>query len=152
MERIIQSDIGPGPDNEELLIQFVEHADAKNASKGEGEGVGVTENRKSAHKSGKYTKVEKRMEVEVASKSLVKDRVGGTNTIAGKSSVKDRAGRPAEVANKSLDVTVKVSEGTAKSKITIVKKLETPVISRTRVPITSNLNNPALVPLPFASL
>lgn len=111
----------------------------------------MTENGESAHEPGKHTKVEEGIEIEVAGKSLVENRAGGPNAIAGKSSVENRAGKPAGVADKSLDVTVGVLGGAAKSETIIVKRLETPVISGTRVLITSNLNNPALVPLPFAS-
>lgn len=132
---MVRSGMGPGPDDQEPLIQSVEHAGAKNASKGKGEGVGVTENGESVHKSGEHTKVEEGMEVEVAGKTLVEDRAGGPNAIAGKSLVEDRAGGPAEVADKSSDVTVGVSGGAAKSETTIVERLETPVIFGTRVPI-----------------
>lgn len=118
---------------------------------GKGEDVGVIENGESAHKLGKHTKVEEEMEVEVASKSLMKNRARELNVNAGKNLVKDKAGGPAKVADKSLKVTVRILESTAKSKRIIVKRLKTPMISRTRVLITSNLNNPALVLLPFAS-
>ena len=140
-----------GPDDQKSLIQSVEHASAKNAGKGEGKGVGLTENGKSVHESDKYTKVEKGIEVEVAGKSLVENRAERPNAIAGKSSVENKAGRPAGVADKSSDITIGVLQGTAKSETTIVKKLEMLVIFGTKVPITSNLNNPALVPSPFAS-
>lgn len=143
--------MGPGPDDQEPLIQSVEHTCTKNAGKGADDGVGMTENRESAHESDKHTKVEEGIEVEVAGKSLVEDRTKGPNAMAGKSLVENRAGRPAGVADKSLDITVGVSKGAAKSEITIVKRLETPVISGTRVPINSNLNNPAFIPSPFAS-
>lgn len=148
---MVRSGMGPGPDDQEPLIKSVEQAGAKNAGEGEGEGVGVTENGESAHESGEHTKVEEGMEVEVAGKSLVEDRARGPNAIAGKSSVEDRAGGPAGVAEKSLDVTVGVSGGAARSETTIAERLEAPVISGTRVPITSNLNNPALVSPPFVS-
>lgn len=147
----MRSGMGPGPDDQEPLIQFVKHAGTKIAGKGKGKGMGITENGKSAHKSGKHIKVEEGMEVEVAGKNLVENRARKPNTIAGKSSVEDRAGEPAGVANKSSDVTVSILGSAAKSETTIVERLETPMIFRTRVPITSNLNNPALIPPPFAS-
>ena len=68
---MVRSGMGPSPDDQEPLIQSVEHAGAQNASEGEGEGMGVTENRESAHELGEHTKVEEGMEVEVAGKSLV---------------------------------------------------------------------------------
>ena len=150
---IVRLGIGPSPDDQKPLIQSVKHAGAKNAGKGKGKsnGVGVIKNGKSAHESDKHIKVEEEMEVEVVGKSLVENRAGGPNAIAGKSSVEDRAGRPAGVADKSLNITVGVLGGAAKSETAIVKKLETPVISGTRILITSNLNNPALVSPPFAS-
>ena len=146
MGGMVRLGMGPGPDDQKQLIQSVKHAGAKNAGKGKGKGISVTKNGESAHKSGKYTKVEKGMEMEVAGKSLVENTAEGPNAIAGKSSVEDKAGRLAKVADKSLDVTVGVSRGIAKSETKIVKRLEMLVISGTRVPITSNLNNPALVP------
>ena len=101
---MVRSGMGPGPDDQELLIQSVEHAGAKNVGKGNGEGVGVTENGESAHESGEHTKVEEGMEIEVTGKSLVENRAGGPNAIAGKSLVENRAGEPAGVPDKSLDV------------------------------------------------
>lgn len=127
-----------------------EYAGINNTGKSEGEDVGVIKNRESAHKSGKHTKVEEEIEVEVASKSLIKNKARKLNANVGKSLIKERIG-PAKVADKSLKITVKILENTAKSNIIIIKKLKTPVISRTRVSITSNLNNPALVSLLFAS-
>ena len=129
----------------------MEHAGAKNVGKSEGESMDVTENRESAYELGKYSKVEERMDVKAAGKSLVEDRAGGSNTIAGRGLIEDRAGGPAGIADKSLDVTVGFLGGAAKSETKIVKRLEMSMISGTRVPITSNLNNPALVSPPFAS-
>lgn len=112
----------------------------------------MTESKENTHKTGKHIKVEEGMEVEVVGKSLMDDKAGRPDVITGKSSIKDRVGRPAKVANKSLDVSVRVSRGTAKNGITIVKKSEALAISGTRVQMTSNLNNPALIPPPFGSL
>ena len=112
---MVRSGMRPGPDDQEPLIQSVEYASAKNVGKGKSKGVDVTENPESTHKSGKHTKVEEGMEVEVAGKSLVKDRAKGLNRIAGKSLVENRAGGPAKVANKSLVVTVGVLGDAAKS-------------------------------------
>lgn len=110
----------------------------------------MIESGESTHETGKHTKVEEEMEVEVTGKSLVNDKAEKPDTVAGKSSIQDKAEEPPKVADKSLDVFVGVSGGAAKNRTMIVERLETPKIFGTRIPMTFNLNNPILVPSPSA--
>lgn len=112
--------------------------------------MNVTKNKENAYKLGEYTKVKAKIEVKITDKSLVKNKVGRLNAIAGKSLVKDRVKRPAKLDDKSLNITVEVLRNVAKSETIIVKKLETLMISKTRVLITFNLNNLALISPLFA--
>lgn len=111
----------------------------------------MTESGESAYETSKHTKVKEEIKIEVVDKSLVDDKAKKLDAIAGKSLIEDKAGRPDGIADKSSYVFVGVLRGVAKNGTTIIERLEVPAISKTRVLMTFNLNNPALVSLPFAS-
>lgn len=121
MEGMVRLDMGPAPDDLELLIQSVKQTDPKNVVKGKG--VGITESKVKAYKIGKH-KVEEGMKFEVVGKSLVEDRAEKADIVTSKNWVGDRAKGLDGVAGKSLDIFVRSLRGTPKN-LEIIKSVET---------------------------